>query len=162
MRTAEKISIGKVVEPGPETKLASTKSSNDSAKDIIAPAAREGAIIGTVIRKNTFQGLAPRSIAASSIERSISRKRDDTNTATYAVQKVVWAIQMVITPRSIGQPISCAMATNNSSKDRPVITSGITSGAVTMPPNNVRPRKRPIRVNTSAANVPSAVAAIAV
>src|SRR5690554_7438766 len=77
IRTAEKISIGKVVEPGPETKLARTKSSKDKAKDIIAPAAKDGAIMGTVIRKNTFQGLAPKSIVASSIERSISRKRDE-------------------------------------------------------------------------------------
>lgn len=51
-------------------------------------------------------------------------------------------------------PISCAMATNNSSSDRPVITSGITSGAVTMPPNSVRPRKRGMRVRTKAARVP--------
>ncbi|SVJ76247.1 Uncharacterised protein [Klebsiella pneumoniae] len=61
---------------------------------------------------------------------------------------------MVTIPRSCGQPISCAMATNNSSSDRPVITSGITSGAVTMPPNSVRPRKRGMRVRTKAARVP--------
>src|SRR5690606_28273949 len=64
-RTAENTSIGKVVAPGPETKLASTKSSSDRAKDIMAPAASDGAIIGMVIRKNTFHGLAPRSMAAS-------------------------------------------------------------------------------------------------
>ncbi|MNY57176.1 hypothetical protein D3C86_1933440 [compost metagenome] len=75
---------------------------------------------------------------------------------------MVWAIQMVSRPRSAGQPISWAMATNSSSSDRPVITSGITSGAVTMPPNTVRPRKRGMRVSTKAARVPSAVAAIAV
>jgi len=54
------------------------------------------------------------------------------------------------------------MATNSSNSDRPVITSGITSGAVTRPPNSVRPLKRLIRVSTKAANVPSATAAIAV
>src|SRR5690554_3795376 len=81
-RTAEKISIGKVVEPGPETKLASTKSSSDRAKAIMKPAASEGTIIGTVIRKNTCQGRAPRSIAASSMERSTSRRRAATITAT--------------------------------------------------------------------------------
>ena len=43
---------------------------------------KDGAIIGMVIKKNTFHGLAPRSIAASSIDRSSSRKRDDTTTAT--------------------------------------------------------------------------------
>src|SRR5690606_33505053 len=64
-RTAENTSIGRVVAPGPATKLASTRSSSDRAKDIMAPAARDGAIIGMVIRKNTFNGLAPRSMAAS-------------------------------------------------------------------------------------------------
>ncbi len=81
-RTAEKISIGRVVEPGPETKLASTRSSSDSAKESMPPAASEGAIIGMVIRKNTFQGRAPRSIAASSIDRSSSRRRAITTIAT--------------------------------------------------------------------------------
>ena len=73
---------GNVVDPGPDTKLASTRSSSDRANDIIAPAAREGAIMGMVIKKNTFHGLAPRSMAASSIDRSSSRRRDDTTTAT--------------------------------------------------------------------------------
>ncbi|MNF98699.1 hypothetical protein D3C84_815700 [compost metagenome] len=75
---------------------------------------------------------------------------------------MVWAIQMVSMPRSAGQPISWAMATNSSSSDRPVITSGMTRGAVTRPPNRVRPRKCGIRVSTKAAVVPSATAAMAV
>src|SRR5471032_2635587 len=158
-RTAENTSIGNVVEPGPDTKLASTRSSSDSANDIMAPAASDGAIIGMVIRKDTFHGRAPTRIAASSIDTSSSRKRADTTTATYAEQNVVWAIQMGTRPRSWGQPIICAMATNSSNSDRPVITSGITSGAVTRPPNSVRPLNWLIRVSTNAANVPSATAA---
>ncbi|MNR37366.1 hypothetical protein D3C85_1553760 [compost metagenome] len=75
---------------------------------------------------------------------------------------MVWAIQIVTMPRSIGQPINCAMATNSSNSDRPVITSGITRGAVTRPPNSVRPLKRVTRVSTKAARVPRATAAIAV
>ena len=35
-----------------------------------------GAMLGNVTRKNTCIGLQPKSIAASSIDRSISRKRD--------------------------------------------------------------------------------------
>ena len=69
---------------------------------------------------------------------------------------------MVTMPRSCGQPIICAMATNSSNSDRPVITSGITSGAVTKPPNSVRPLKWLMRVSTNAARVPRATAAIAV
>ena len=69
---------------------------------------------------------------------------------------------MVTMPRSAGQPTICAIATNSSSNDRPVITSGITSGAVTRPENMVRPRKRLIRVMTNAARVPRQTAAQAV
>src|SRR5690606_9540864 len=67
-RTAEKISIGRVVEPGPETKLASTRSSSDRVKDSSQPATIEGAIMGTVISRKVFHGGAPRSIAASSMD----------------------------------------------------------------------------------------------
>ncbi|MNG25282.1 hypothetical protein D3C84_1101120 [compost metagenome] len=81
-RTAENTSIGRVVDPGPDTKLASTRSSSDRANDIMPPAASDGAIIGMVIRKNTFHGRAPRSMAASSMDRSSSRKRAETTTAT--------------------------------------------------------------------------------
>ena len=40
------------------------------------------------------------------------------------------AIVMVVMPRPSGQPIACSIATNSSSSESPVITSGITSGAV--------------------------------
>src|SRR5690606_41230423 len=53
-RTAEKISIGRVVEPGPETKLASTRSSSDRVKDSSQPATIEGAIMGTVISRKVL------------------------------------------------------------------------------------------------------------
>ena len=43
----------------------------------------------------------------------------------------------------VQKPRSKPMATKSSSSDRPVITSGMTSGAKTMPENSVRPRKRP-------------------
>ena len=38
------------------------------------------------------------------------------------------------------------------------MTSGMTSGAVTMPVNSRRPRKRPKRASTKPARVPSTVA----
>jgi len=47
------------------------------------------------------------------------------------------------------------METNNRSKDRPVMTSGITRGAETMPVKRVLPRKRRKRTSATAANVPS-------
>ncbi len=45
------------------------------------------------------------------------------------------------TPRS-GTPSHCWQATSSSSKDRPTMTSGMTSGALAMDSNRARPRKR--------------------
>ena len=53
------------------------------------------------------------------------------------------------------------MATNSSSSDSPVITSGMTSGAVVMPASSMRPRKRPKRASAMPASVPSTTAAVA-
>ena len=125
------------------------------------PEITAGIIIGSVMMKKTFSGVAPRSIAASSMERSSSRSREEITTATYAVQKVTCASQMVSIPRSAGQPMACASATNSSSSDRPVMTSGITSGAVIINAKPFAPRKRPKRTITSAAIVPSTQAIVA-
>ena len=73
--TLEKTNIGKVVAPGPAKKLAMTTSSNESAKASNHPAISDVAINGKVILKNTVEGLAPKSIAASSIDLSKSLKR---------------------------------------------------------------------------------------
>lgn len=66
MRTLEKISIGKVVEPGPVRKLAMTKSSNENVKASSQPDSIALEIAGILILKNTVKGLAPRLRAASS------------------------------------------------------------------------------------------------
>ena len=65
----------------------------------------------------------------------VARMREAMPIATKAVENVVWAIQMVVMPRPSGQPRSCAMETNSSNRDSPVMTSGITSGAVIIPAN---------------------------
>ena len=82
-----------------------------------------GAISGSVTATNARTGLQPRSIAASSSERSSEPRRDCTTTATKHIVSVVWAIVTVQKPRS------ALSATNSSNSDNPVITSGITSGA---------------------------------
>ncbi len=74
---------------------------------------------------------------------------------------VMCAMVMVVTPRPCGQPNSCSSATNNTSNDRPVITSGITSGAVVMPENKVRPLNLPNRASASPASVPRITAPVA-
>ncbi len=68
---------------------------------------------------------------------------------------------MVSMPRPRGQPISPSMATNSKSSDRPVITSGMTSGADTVPAKAVRPRKRRKRTSATAASVPRTSAMVA-
>ncbi len=68
---------------------------------------------------------------------------------------------IVVTPRPSGQPNSPSITTNSSSKDRPVMTSGMTSGAVVRPCSNVRPRNGPKRASTSPASVPRMTAPVA-
>ena len=161
IRTEAKIFIGKVVELGPATKLAITTSSSDRVKASSQPDNSAGAMIGKVIRKNTLSRLAPRSIAASSSERSSSCRREDTTTVTKEMVKVTWAIQIATTPLD-GKPNIAPIDTSISRIDRPMITSGITSGAVTSAPNTVLPGKRVKRVIAIAAMVPSTIDAVAV
>ena len=73
----------------------------------------------------------------------------------------MWAMVMVEKPRCAGQPIHSFSVMNSSSSERPVITSGITSGALSMPPKSVRPRNRPNRTMASPARVPRSVAKVA-
>ena len=60
---------------------------------------------------------------------------------------------MVSMPRS-GKPIARCTLTSIKSSDRPTTTSGITSGALTMPENIVRPLKRLYLTSATAASVP--------
>src|ERR1700712_2859304 len=129
-----------------------TTSSSDSVNASIHPATIEGSISGSVTDKNARAGSQPRSIAASSRLRSSDPSRDCTTTATKHMVSVVCAIVTVQNPRS------ALIATNNSSRDSPVITSGITSGAYSIPENSVRPLKRSARDSATAASVPSNVA----
>src|SRR5574343_901397 len=77
------------------------------------------------------------------------------------MHSVVWPTQMVKKPRSVGTPINCCSEMNSSSMDRPVMTSGITIGAVIMPANSVLPGKRLKRASTKPAIVPRMTAAVA-
>src|ERR1700716_2213602 len=77
------------------------------------------------------------------------------------MQKVMCDSVIVSAPDPFGQPMSCSSATNISSSDRPVITSGITIGAVVIPDNKVRPRKGPNRASATPASVPRMTAPVA-
>ena len=80
--TFEKMYIGKVLLPGPDTKLAITRSSSDSVKASSQPAIIAGAINGKVMSKTMRRGRQPRSMAASSSDSSIVASRERTITAT--------------------------------------------------------------------------------
>ena len=54
-----------MVEPGPEVKLAMTKSSSDKVKDKSHPATTAGRIMGRVIKIKVRKGVQPKSSAAS-------------------------------------------------------------------------------------------------
>src|SRR5690606_17921066 len=147
-RTREKTSMSSVVEPGPDRNEATTTSSSDSVNDSSHADASAGAISGSVMRKNTVSGVAPRSSAASSSERSRSRTRAWIMTATKAMHSVTWPTQMVNMPFSAGQPNRPRSSTNMSSREIPNTTSGMTSGALSMPRYSVNPRNRPMRTST--------------
>ncbi|CAJ6271202.1 Uncharacterised protein [Burkholderia pseudomallei] len=153
-RTRENTTSGSVVEPGPERNAESTRSSIDSVNDSSQPESSACEISGSVITKNTFSGVAPRSSAASSSALFSSFTRDCTMIATYDTHSITWPIQIVTIPRPFGQPAICSSATNSSNSEMPWITSGITSGALIMPVYSVKPRKRPKRASTKPAHVP--------
>ena len=81
-RTLENTTIGSVLLPGPEVKLEITKSSHDRVNANNHPDRMAGKIMGRVITKNTFNGRAPRSMAASSSALSKLASRDCTTTVT--------------------------------------------------------------------------------
>src|SRR5690554_2257308 len=82
IRTDENTTIGKVVAPGPDTKLAITKSSSDKVNATNHPDTSAGTIAGNVITKDVFSGVQPKSMAASSMDKCTSRNRALTTTAT--------------------------------------------------------------------------------
>ena len=57
--------MGRVVDPGPEVKLAITRSSRDKVNDKSQPEITAGRIIGSVIKINVRNGVQPKSRAAS-------------------------------------------------------------------------------------------------
>src|SRR5215469_15019291 len=102
----------------PLTKLEVTKSSIDNANAISAPAMIPGKISGRVTFWNVTQALAPRSLAASSTDRSKPAIRARTVTVTNAMLNVTWASSSVTKPRGK------LSVTNSPSIDAPSTISG--------------------------------------
>ena len=80
--TFEKITMGRVLAPGPDTKLEITRSSSDRVKLSSQLDANAGTMLGRVVSMNARTGPDPRSWAASSKERSTLTSRDCTVTVT--------------------------------------------------------------------------------
>ena len=81
-RTFEYMTMGRVLDSGPETKLAMTRSSKDKVKASNQPDSMAGAISGRMMSKVTPMGRQPKSMAASSKARSMAVRRACTTTAT--------------------------------------------------------------------------------
>jgi hypothetical protein len=116
----EKILIGKVVLSEPDTKKFIITSSKDNANASIAPESIPGNVSGKIIVVNTLNLLAPRSIAASSIELSNPENLALTTISTNGMQKVACDKTKVVMPKGT---LSCAKYIKS---DIPIIISGIT------------------------------------
>src|SRR6185312_2312477 len=160
-RTLEKITMGSVLDPGPATNCEMTRSSHERVKASSHPASTAGRMSGSVMRQNTFAGRAPRSCAASSSDSSNPARRDCITTVTYAMQNEMCASVIVSAPIPRGQPMACCRATKSSSNDSPLITSGMTMGAVVIPTRSERPRKAPNRARAVPARMPRIVETVA-
>src|ERR1700728_3602993 len=125
------MTIASVLEPGPETKLEITRSSSDRVKLNNQLERIAGMIIGSVISRKARAGPEPRSIAASSKDRSALCRRDCTVMVTYAVQKATCESTMVVKPRC-GQENICIIETNRRSLVIQAMISRITLRTVTM------------------------------
>jgi hypothetical protein len=89
-----------VVEPGPDVKYVITTSSSEMVNASIAPAKMPGAASGNTTRRNAWNGVAPRSAAASTSRLSNADRRAFTTTTTNAMQNVMWARITVLMLRS--------------------------------------------------------------
>ena len=101
---AEKIKIGNVDEPGPATKKVITKSSSERVIAVKNPEIIPGIHTGSVIFRKMCFSLAPKSWAASMMEKSNSSSRAMTIRKTKGRLKVVWATKMVNKPRGMPTP----------------------------------------------------------
>src|SRR5690349_6172165 len=77
------------------------------------------------------------------------------------MQKVICESVIVSAPDPFGQPISCWSATNINNSDSPVMTSGITMGAVVIPDSSVRPLNGPNLASATPVSVPRMTAPVA-
>ena len=78
--TLEKITIGSVVDPGPEVKLAMTRSSSDRVKASSQPETIAGAMIGSVMSKSTCErprAEVHRGLLQRAVDVSEARLHDD-------------------------------------------------------------------------------------
>ncbi len=141
-RAREKMTSGIVVAPGPDRKADSTTSSSDSVKVSSQADSSACAIIGRVTRWKTSHGRAPRSIAASSSCALRSAGAPARRRSRRPCRAAGGRARSSPCRARESRARCCTRSTSISSSDRPMITSGITSGAATMPANSVRPSKR--------------------
>ena len=134
--------------PTPALKLVMTKSSNESANAIIAPAATAGAMSGSVMWRNAPHADAPRSRAASSsCGSSDDRPRPDDDRHVRDAERDVG-------DRDLGErPVSAEQLPEEQQQAMPMTISGVTIGsrrsisigaaAAVLEPRQPKPQQRP-------------------
>lgn len=113
---------GSVVEPGPDTKKVMTKSSSDMVTAIKNPDKIPGKMAGTITLSIACRSVAPKSYAASTMEKSNSSMRARIIKKTNGRQKVVCAAKIE------NKPSGSFMPEKKITVDTPIITSGKTMG----------------------------------
>src|SRR6266542_2885911 len=157
------------VRPGklPAKVIVAPNSPRARAQHNTAPAPRDGAIMGTVTRRNTVIRVAPRVAAASSKPWSAERSAPSTVMIRNGIATKVSAITTATGEKGIVTPNqeyrylpSKPVRPNASSNATPPTTGGSTSGSVTSARNSRCPAKLP-RASTHASGTPM-ITAIAV
>ena len=111
-----------MVDPGPATKKVITKSSKLIVIAINILERRAGAMEGITTLVSDWRSVAPKSRAASIIEKSNSSRRAETKRRTKGRLNVVWATKIENIPRGI------LTAEKKINIEIPIITSGRTIG----------------------------------
>src|SRR5687768_9123538 len=97
-RSSENTRSGRVVEPGAETNVERTTSSNENVNASRAPATIAGRSCGNVTPQKVLHRVAPRSADASSSDRSIPASRALHTSATTEVLNTAWVMMIAIGP----------------------------------------------------------------
>jgi hypothetical protein len=147
--------MGKVVSPGVIRNSVISRFSNDTMNANSAPATIPGRIAGSVTRRSTAKGRAPRLAAASSAERSRFVRAATHRRMTQGVVMRTWASTSSHSDPDTGMAVCSSTATAKINTPSPIAMPGTVSGANSTVLMMRRPRNR-LRTSPIAAGMPTA------